>query len=131
MARAKIIQQAGILLTGDFPRAKAFWIDVAGFEAVGLWGEPHDFGIFARDGARVMIGRALKGDPPPPIWTIRPGLWNAYFWVDDVCAMFAELNGRGAKIDYDLCEQPYGVLEFGIQDPDGHDIGFGQVVRTP
>ena len=37
-----------------------------------------------------------------------------------------ELKERGALIDYDLGEQPYGVLEFGIQDLDDHDIGFGQ-----
>jgi len=24
--------------------------------------------------------------------------------------------------------KPYGILEFGIQDLDGHDIGFGQPI---
>ena len=38
----------------------------------------------------------------------------------------ASFKERGALIDYDLGEQPYGVLEFGIQDLDDHDIGFGQ-----
>jgi hypothetical protein len=39
-----------------------------------------------------------------------------------------EFVGRGAEIDYGLCDQPYGCREFGTQDIDGHDIGFGQVV---
>jgi uncharacterized glyoxalase superfamily protein PhnB len=51
-----------------------------------------------------------------------------YFWVDDVDALYKEFVERGAKIDYELCDQPYGCREFGTQDIDGHDIGFGQVV---
>jgi len=42
-----------------------------------------------------------------------------------------ELGGRGATIDYDLCKQPYGVLEFAVRDPDRQTIGFGQVLNTP
>ena len=63
-----------------------------------------------------------------PRWTISPSLWDMYFWVDDVEELYREFQGRGAKIDYDLCDQPYGCREFGTQDIDGHDIGFGQVV---
>jgi len=125
---ARITGQASTLLTADFSRARHFWTEVAGFETVGLWGEPPDFGIFSRDGAFIMVGVATKRKPPKPVFEFRPGLWNAYFWVDDARAMFAELSGRGATIDYDLCEQPYGVLEFGVRDADGHDIGFGQVL---
>jgi uncharacterized glyoxalase superfamily protein PhnB len=51
-----------------------------------------------------------------------------YFWVDDFEELYREFQGRGAKIDYELCDQPYGCREFGTQDIDGHDIGFGQVV---
>jgi uncharacterized glyoxalase superfamily protein PhnB len=54
-------------------------------------------------------------------------LWNAYFWVDDARQMFAELSARGAMIEYDLEQKDYGVLEFGIRDLDGQDIGFGEV----
>jgi hypothetical protein len=49
-----------------------------------------------------------------------------YFWVDDVDALYKEYVERSAKIDYGLCDQPYGCGEFGTQDIEGHDIGFGQ-----
>ena len=62
-----------------------------------------------------------------PHWTVSAGLWDMYFWVDDVDALYLEFVERGAKIDYGLCDQPYGCREFGTQDIDGHDIGFGQV----
>ena len=54
--------------------------------------------------------------------------WNIYFWVDDAEAFFQELKDRGAIIDYDLCIQGYGVKEFGVQDLDGYDIAFGEVL---
>jgi hypothetical protein len=63
-----------------------------------------------------------------PRWTIFTGLWDMYFWVDYIDALFKEFVERGAKIDYGLCDQPYGCREFGTQDIDGHDIGFGQIV---
>jgi hypothetical protein len=31
--------------------------------------------------------------------------------------------------DYGLCDQPYGCREFGTQDLDGHNIGFGQPIK--
>ena len=43
-----------------------------------------------------------------------------------VDALYADLQQRGAKIDYELHDKPYGCREFGIQDLDGHDIAFGQ-----
>jgi hypothetical protein len=55
-------------------------------------------------------------------------MWDIYFWVDDVDAIYEELRERGAIIDYHLGVKPYGVKEFGVQDVDDHDIGFGQVL---
>jgi hypothetical protein len=36
------------------------------------------------------------------------------------------MQGRGAPIDYPIYDAPHGFREFGTQDPDGHDIAFGQ-----
>jgi predicted enzyme related to lactoylglutathione lyase len=56
-------------------------------------------------------------------------LWNIYFWVDNAEALHDEQQARGATIDYELCNQPYGCREFGIQDLDGYDIAFGQDIE--
>jgi uncharacterized glyoxalase superfamily protein PhnB len=127
---ARLTDQASVLLARDVSAAVAYWVGQVGFETVGTWGEPPDFAILRRDGRFVMIGAAPAGHEIVPYWKTRTNLWNAYFWVDDAAALFAELKRRGAMIDYELCTQPYGVLEFGIQDLDGHDIGFGQVLKT-
>ena len=63
-----------------------------------------------------------------PRRVVSANLWDMYFRVDDVEAHYREFLERSAKIDYGLCDQPYGCREFGSQDIDGHDIGFGQVV---
>jgi len=78
-----------------------------------------------------MLKQLGKEDAIIPYSERNEGLWNAYFWVDDVRAMLEEVQRRGAIIDYDLCEQPYGVREFAIRDPDRQSIGFGQVLNTP
>jgi hypothetical protein len=84
--------------------------------------------ILGRDGMYLMLKQIADAKLVVPHWTVSPGLWDAYFWVSDVEHLHAEFVRRGAKIDYPPCDQPYGCREFGIQDLDGHDIGFGQVV---
>jgi predicted enzyme related to lactoylglutathione lyase len=61
-----------------------------------------------------------------PNWRIVDKLWDAYIRVDDVDAIYAEVQERGAGIDYTIYNAPHGFREFGVQDPDGHDIAFGQ-----
>ena len=132
MITAKITGQAPILFVSDIGASVAYWVDKVGFTAVGLYGEPTDFAILARDTSHLMLAEAPDGHAILPHWRVRDKLWNAYFWVDDARAMYEELKQRGARIDYDLGEQPYGVLEFGIQDLDDQDIAFGEVLdRRP
>ena len=61
-----------------------------------------------------------------PHWQIVDKMWDAYIRVDDVDAIYAEVQERGAGIDYTIYDAPHGFREFGVQDPDGHDIAFGQ-----
>jgi len=126
MTKAKIIHQAPILFASDLRATIDYWIDKTGFRELGVWGDPPDFAILGRDNVHIMLSQAPDDHAIIPHWKIKDQMWNAYFWVDDARALFAEFQERGAKIDYGLSEQFYGVLEFGIQDLDGHDIAFGQ-----
>jgi predicted enzyme related to lactoylglutathione lyase len=71
---------------------------------------------------------ALCPDPERivPNWKIVENVWNVYIRVDDADAIYAEVQKRGAGIDYTIYDAPHGFREFGVQDPDGHDIAFGQ-----
>ena len=125
---ATLTGSAPILLVADVVASANYFRDKVGFAYDELYGEPPCFGILQRDLRHLMLSQA----PPEairPHWQVVHQMWNVYFWVDDVDAMYAELRERGAIIDYELHLKPYGVREFGIQDLDGHDIAFGQVVR--
>ncbi|MEO1748777.1 MAG: VOC family protein [Pseudomonadota bacterium] len=123
--RGKLVEQAPVLLVRDLEASAAYWRESLGFKAR-LWGEPPNFAILKRDACFVMLSLAPADHTNQPNWKIVHHMWNAYFWVDDAKAIYEEFIANGARIDYELHEKPYGVLEFGIQDLDGHDIAFGQ-----
>ena len=125
---AKLVATAATLLVRDLVGAAEHFRDAMGFSIGKLWGDPPMFTQIRRDGLQVMLKQADRPEDVVPRWTVSSGLWDVYFYVDDVDALFEEFTQRGAKIDYGLCDQPYGCREFGTQDRDGHDIGFGQVI---
>ena len=112
-----------ILLVTDLERSAAWWRERVGFD-VELANE--NFALARRDGVIVMLARSPQ---PSVYWQVVENMWNVYIRVDDIDALHAEVLERGAELDYGLCEQPWGMREFGLQDPDGHDIGFGQPIR--
>jgi catechol 2,3-dioxygenase-like lactoylglutathione lyase family enzyme len=128
---ARILRQAPILFASNLRASISYWTDKLGFETHGAFGEPPEFAIMERGNAFAMLSQAPQGHRIVPNWQIKEALWNAYFWVDDIQTLFDEVRGRGATIDYGLCDQPYGVREFGVQDPDRQDIGFGQLLKPP
>jgi len=127
----KIQRQAAVMFASDLPRTIKYWNEQIGFATHGTFLEPPVFAIMERNSNYMMLKRLAEGDTIVPYADRDEGLWNAYFWVDDVTALRDEVRGRGAAIDYDLCKQPYGVLEFAVRDPDRQTIGFGQVLNTP
>lgn len=126
MTESKLTASAPVLLVKDVVAAANHYRDAMGFGYERFWGEPPNFVILNRDGLQVMLRQADDPKHVVPHWTVADKLWNIYFWVSDVDALYREFRARGAKIDYELCEQPYGCREFGTQDLDGHDLGFGQ-----
>ena len=55
-------------------------------------------------------------------------MWDVYVRVEDVDAVFAELEERAASIDYRIFDTPYGFRKFGVRDPDRHSIAIRQRV---
>jgi hypothetical protein len=124
---AKLTASSPVFLVRDVVAAANHYRDAMGFAYERFYGNPPDFVILHRDGMYLMLKQADAPEHIVPLWTVSDKLWNAYFWVDDADELHAEFVRRGAKIDYGPCNQPYGCREFGIQDLDGHDVGFGQV----
>ena len=125
---ARIIGSAPVLLVRDVVAAAAYFRDRLGFSHDRLWGDPPNFCMTQRDDHVVMLSQAPAAAPLVPHWRVVDKMWDVYFGVDDVEKIYDELTERGASIDYHLGVKPYGVKEFGVQDIDDHDIGFGQVL---
>ena len=130
MQQSKLIGSAPILLVKDVVASANYYRDRVGFSYERFWGEPPSFCILNRDGLALMLKQVDDEKYIVPHYKAAPNMWNVYFWVDDADRLFEELKNRGATIDYDLCNQPYGCREFGIQDLDGYDIAFGQDVES-
>lgn len=124
----KLTASSPVLLVRDVVAAANHYRDKLGFSYEKLWGEPPCFVILKRDGMYLMLRQVDDSKQVVPHWTVVEKTCNVYFWVDDATALHQEFVARGATIDYGPCDQPYGCREFGIQDLDGYDIAFGQVI---
>ena len=114
-----------VLLVADLGRSIAYFRDRCGFDCQ-VYGHPPNFATATRDEATILLALCDEPERIVPNWQIVDKTWNVFIRVDDVEAIYAELQERGATIDYTLYDAPSGFREFGIQDPDGHDIAVGQ-----
>jgi len=130
MTRSKIISSASVLLVSDVVESANWYRDKLGFSYDKFYGQPPDFCILERDNFNIMLSQVKDTSEIKPNWKTVEKMWNIYFWVDDVEAIYEEFQKSGATIDYTLYLTPYGGKEFGINDPDGYDVAFGQVVRS-
>lgn len=125
----RLLRIAPVLLVRDVEASVAFWRDRVGFETDAIYGHPPNFAMPTRDGVTLMLLQVPAGvDVPPPSWRVVDKANQAYIWVDDADALYEELVARGAPIDFGIYDTPWGTREFGIQDPDEHDIAFGQIL---
>ncbi len=115
------------MLVADLDRAVIFYREALGFTC-DTYGDPPDFAVASRDAAVILLALAADVDLGRliPNWKIVPKTVDAYIRVDDADAIYEEVQRRGARIDWTIYDAPHGFREFGVQDPDGHDIAFGQ-----
>lgn len=89
---------------------------------------PPTFAILQRDDTRLMLQVAPESHIIVPNWKVVRSMWNVYIWVRGVEQLYEQCQAAGATIDYELCTKPYGCREFGVRDPNGYDIGFGEML---
>ena len=58
-------------------------------------------------------------------------IWDAYLWVEDADALYAEFKSRGAAIRYPPEDRLYyGNREFAVSDPDGYVVAFAHDIEA-
>jgi catechol 2,3-dioxygenase-like lactoylglutathione lyase family enzyme len=114
-----------VLLVPDLERSAAYYRDRLGFRC-DVFGDQPGFATAERDEATILLALCEEPARIVPNCRIVDNIWNVYIRVDDVEGIYAEVQERGAGIDYTIYNAPSGFREFGVQDPDGYDIAFGQ-----
>src|SRR4051812_43146794 len=93
---AHLTSSAPVLLVHNVVAAANHYRDALGFTYERFWGEPPDFVILRRDALHVMLSLAPLAHAITPNWKVN-GIWNIYFWVDDVDALFSNLSREAQK----------------------------------
>jgi len=109
----QFVQGAPVLHVPDVRASAAFYRDVLGF----TWDFGDDnYAVVWRDNSAIHFVRDVES----------PKGVHLFQWVKDIDAYYREIIGRGAAVSTEPKNQPYGIREFGVQDPNGIGILFGQ-----
>lgn len=123
-----------ILGVTDVRRSAEYWRDVLGFSL-----DPDD-GVFApdpavRSGVYAIVKRAgvwvhfqVRRDAPARVADRSAMERDVYLYVDGLHELHAELVARGANVIQPPTVARYGILEFVVEDPDGHRVAFGAMM---
>lgn len=124
---ARLLGIAPYFLVRDVVTAAEYYRDALGFRIPRFFGEPPTFCMPERDGVVVMLSRTADASIVRPNARARgDDSWDAYVWVEDADALYAEVSARGARIAYPVCvQEEYGNREFAAYDLDGYLIAFG------
>jgi uncharacterized glyoxalase superfamily protein PhnB len=110
----------------DVVEAAEYYRDVFGFKILGYYWDPPVFAMVGRDDVVIQFGRIDRGQTVAPNRTRRGEALDAYIWVNDLDALFAELKEKGAKIVEEPKRQPWNCYEFGVEDAFGFRLVFSE-----
>ena len=119
---------APYFVVDDVVTTANFYRDKLGFEYERFWGEPPCFCMVRRSGIVIMLKQLEVIGVMRPNRTVDPkrGAWDAYIWIDNADALYAEFKSKGVIIARDICDQPYGCRDFDVDDCNGYRLCFGQ-----
>lgn len=112
---------AYVLAVPDLPRSAAYFENALGFSTD--WQDGDNWRALSRGSVRVMLGHCPDALPPSQTGDHS---YFAYFHVDDIDALHAELASRGAIIAQPPADKPWGMREMALATPDGHRMMVGQ-----
>ncbi len=105
--------------------------DVLGFKILSYFLDPPVFAVVARDDVVIHFGKSDPGAPPSPNVARRELGVDAYIWVNDLDALYAELQGRGAKILEPPAMRVHKCYELVVEDNFGFRLCFSMDASSP
>lgn len=119
---------APYFIVDDVVATANYYRDKLGFAYDRFWGEPPCFCMVCRHGVVIMLNQFETTGAMRPNRLADPegGAWDAYVWIHDADALFAEFTSKDVKIVREICNQHYGCRDFEIEDCNGYRLCFGQ-----
>ena len=105
-----------------------YYRDKLGFHYERFWNEPPSFCMVKRNGIIIMLAQLETAGAMRPNHVVDPegGALDAYIWIDDADALYAEYKSKRVKIVREICDREYGCRDFDIEDCNGYRLCFGQ-----
>ena len=133
---AQINKLRTMLATNDLKETVAFYEGVLGFRCVGEMaheeGKPF-WAEVARDSVELMFTWDEPHEHEPgEEHSHDPALAGSlYLNVDDVDDLYKEVKAKTTEFRWEPTNQPYGMRDFAICDPNGYLLIFGSPAETP
>ena len=118
-----VLRIAPVFFTMDIPATLAYYKEKLGFECLGTWQDPPVYAIVARDQQAIHFRCAVPPTPNPNKY--RDELLDAYLFIEDADALYAEYAARGVEFAVGVADMPWGSREFVVKDCDGRLLAFG------
>lgn len=99
----------------DMARALDYYVNTLGFEKRWEWGEPVDYACVSFGPTELFL--CLNGQGTPGTW-----MYLFLRGIDDYTALIQE---RGAEILHGPEDEPWGMREIHVRDPDGNTLRIG------
>ena len=127
MVSAMIRHIAPQFFTTDMAATLTYYRDQLGFDCVGTWQDPPSYAIVARDQHKIHFRLAEPPAPNPDKYADE--LLDAYLFIDDADALYAEYAARGVEFTRALGNTPWQSREFVVKDCDGRLLAFGANIQ--
>jgi uncharacterized glyoxalase superfamily protein PhnB len=118
-----IRQIAPQFFTTEMAATLAYYQDKLGFACLGTWDDPPAYAIVARDQHKIHFRCAEPPAPNPDKYADE--LLDAYLFIEDADALYAEYANRGVEFTRPLGDTALHSREFVVKDCDGRLLAFG------
>jgi catechol 2,3-dioxygenase-like lactoylglutathione lyase family enzyme len=115
----------------DVVASAEYYRDVLGFKVLSYFLDPPVFAVVARDNVVIHFGKSDNGALPSPNVARREIGVDAYIWVNDLDSLYAELQGRGARILETPVMRVYKCYELVLEDNFGFRLCFSMDTSSP
>jgi uncharacterized glyoxalase superfamily protein PhnB len=112
----QVTGHATVVHVKDMPAALAYYRDKLGFTVTFTWEDPSQYVCLHLGDAAIHLNSHLPPAAPVIVCIFCKG----------VDALHGHLVARGANITREIMTHPYGMRDFIVTDPDGHQLIFGQ-----